>query len=62
MQQVELPLLRTAEEVATPSQLAIKKGEEIVDISESEDDFEIFSHHQLSEAPIEDSVIFHPAR
>ena len=54
MQQVVLPLLRTAEEVTTPSQPAIKEEEEIVDISESGDDFEIFSHHQLSEAPVED--------
>ena len=32
VQQVELPLLRIVNEVATPSHLAIKEEEEIVDI------------------------------
>lgn len=54
MQQVKLPFLHTTEEVATPSQPTIKEEEEIVDIFESEDKFEIFSHHQLSKAPVED--------
>lgn len=41
------PILCTAEEIATPSQSAIKEEEEIVDISESDDDFEVFSHHKF---------------
>ncbi|XP_075635439.1 peptide chain release factor PrfB1, chloroplastic-like isoform X2 [Castanea sativa] len=42
-QQVELPFHFTAEEEATPSQLAIKEEEEVVEVSDSEDDFEVFN-------------------
>ena len=44
VQQIELSFQRTAEEGATPSQLAIKEEEDIVEVSKSEDDFEVFSH------------------
>ena len=42
VQQVESSFLHTTEEVATPSQPAIKEEEEIVEVSESKDDFEVF--------------------
>ena len=45
VQQIELPFQRTVEEVATPSLLVIKEEEEVVEISESEDEFKVFSHH-----------------
>lgn len=53
VQQIELPLQCTAEEVATPS-LTVIKEEEVVEIFESEDKFKVFSHHQFPEAPAED--------
>ena len=40
---VALPFQQAAKEEATPSQPANKEKEEVVDISESEDDFEVFS-------------------
>lgn len=43
VQQVELPFHFTAEEEATPSQLAIKDEEEMVEVSDSKDDFEVFN-------------------
>ena len=51
---VALPFQRVAEEEATPSQLAIKEEEEVVDIFESEDKFKVFSCLQSSEVPAED--------
>ena len=54
LKQIELPLQRTTEEVATPSLPVIKKEEKVVKIPESEDEFEVFSHHQFLEAPAED--------
>ncbi|KAK9997119.1 hypothetical protein SO802_021805 [Lithocarpus litseifolius] len=51
---VDLPFLRTAKEAATPSQPAIKEEEEVVDISESKDDFEVFNYLQSLEVPTED--------
>ena len=45
VQQIELPLQRTVEEVATPSLLVIKEEEEVVEIFESKDEFKVFSHH-----------------
>ena len=42
VQQVESSFLHTTEEVATPSQPAIKEEEEIVEVLESKDDFEVF--------------------
>lgn len=44
VQQIELSFQRIAEEGATPSQLAIKEEEDIVEVSKSKDDFEVFSH------------------
>jgi len=42
-----LPFQHTVEEEATPSQPTIKEEEEkIVEISESEDDFEVFNQPQ----------------
>ena len=40
---VALPFQRAAEEEATPSQSTIKEGEEVVEVSDSEDDFEVFN-------------------
>lgn len=40
---VALPFQCVAEEKATASQPTIKEGEEIVEVSESEDDFEVFN-------------------
>ena len=51
---VDLPFLRTMKEAATPSQPTIKEEEEVADISESEDNFEVFSYLQSSEVPAED--------
>ena len=51
---VDLPFLRIAKEVATPSQPTIKEEEKVVDIFESKDDFEVFSYLQSSEVPAED--------
>ena len=40
---VALPFQRTAEEEATPSQPTIKEGEEVVEVSDLEEDFEVFN-------------------
>jgi len=40
---VALPFQRVAEEEATPSQPTIEEGEEVVEVSDSEDDFEVFN-------------------
>ena len=50
---VALPFQRAVEEEATPSQPAIKEEEEVVNISEFEDNFEVFSCLQSSEVPTE---------
>ena len=55
VQQIELPFQHTAEEEATPSQPTIKEEEEeIVEVSESEDDFEVFNQPQSLEVPASD--------
>ena len=43
IQQVELPFQHIAEEEATPSQPIIKKEEQVVKVSDSEDKFEVFN-------------------
>ena len=43
---VALPFQRAAEKEVTPSQPAIKEEEEIVEISKSEENFEVFSYLQ----------------
>ena len=45
VQQVVLLFQHTAEEEATPSQLAIKEEEQVVEVSDSKDDFEVFNQH-----------------
>ena len=40
---VALPLQRATEEKATPSQPMIEEGEEVVEVSDLEDDFEVFN-------------------
>ena len=49
------PLLQyKAKEKATPSQPATKKEEEVVEVLDSEDDFEVFNRSQSPEAPTSD--------
>ena len=43
VQQVVLLFQHTAKEEATPSQLAIKEEEQVVEVSDSKDDFEVFN-------------------
>lgn len=43
VQHIELPFHITAKEVSTPSQPVIKEEEEVVEVSDSEDDFEVFN-------------------
>ena len=43
IQQVELPFQRVAEEEATPSQPTIKEKEQVVEVSDFEDEFEVFN-------------------
>ena len=50
---VELSSQQAAEEKATPSQPAINEKEEVVDISEFEDDFEVFKHFPSLKVPTE---------
>lgn len=54
VQHIELPFHITAKEVSTPSQPVIKEEEEIVEVSDSEDDFEVFNRPQSPEALAED--------
>ena len=55
VQQVELPFLHAVEEEAALSQATVKEEEEeMVEISESEDDFEIFNQPLPSEPPVVD--------
>ena len=48
-----MPFQRAAEKEVTPSQPAIKEEEEIVEISESEENFEVFSYLQSSKVLVE---------
>lgn len=43
VQQVELPSQRTAKEEATPSKPALEEAKQVVKVSDSKDDFEIFN-------------------
>lgn len=52
--QVELPLQCTAEEEAITSLPVVKEEEEVVEISEFEDEFEVFNHNRFPEALAED--------
>ena len=63
VQEVKLPLQYIAEE-ATPSQPAIKEGEEeeIVEVSDFEDNFEVFDQHQSLEVPTSDFSHSPPAQ
>ena len=55
MQHIELPFQNAAKEEATPSQPTIKEEEEeIVEVSESEDDFEVFNQPRSPEVPAGD--------
>lgn len=62
VQEVDLPLQYTAEE-ATLSQLAIKEEEEeeIVEVSDSKDDFEVFNQPRSLEVPTGDLSHIPPA-
>ncbi|KAK9993761.1 hypothetical protein SO802_023464 [Lithocarpus litseifolius] len=51
----KLPFQRIAEEVATSSQPTIKEEEEVVNISESEDEFEVFNRLSTPEISAEGS-------
>lgn len=62
VQQIELPFRFTAEKEATPSQPTIKEEEEVVEISNSEDNFEVFNQPQSLEAPVGDLNHFPPAQ
>ena len=54
IQQAVLPFQHMAKEEETPSQLAIKEEEQVVEVLDSEDDFEIFNQPQSPEAPAGD--------
>ena len=54
VQQAVLLFQHTAEEEATPSQPAIKEEEQVVEVSDSKDDFEVFNQPQSPKAPTGD--------
>ena len=54
VQQAILLFQHTAEEEATPSQLAIKEEEQVVEVSDSEGGFEVFNQPQSPKAPTGD--------
>jgi len=49
IQQAELPFQHTVEEEVTHSQPAIKEEEQVVEVSDFEDDFEVFNQPQSPE-------------
>lgn len=51
---MELPFQRTVEEEATPSQPDLNEEVKIVEVSDFDDDFEVFNQLQSPEAPIGD--------
>lgn len=46
VQQIELPFYLIVEEEATPSQPVIKEEEEVVEVLDSKDNFEVFNQPQ----------------
>ena len=59
---VALPFQRAAEEEATPSQPMIEEGEEVVEVSDSEDDFEVFNRPLSPEVSTSDLSHSSPAQ
>ena len=53
---MELPSQLTAKEEATPSQPTLKEEEQVVKVSNSEDDFEVFNQPQSPEPPASDFI------
>ena len=49
-----MPIQRSTKEEATPFQPILKEEEQVVEVSDSEDDFEIFNQPQSPEAPAGD--------
>lgn len=62
VQQIELPFRFTSEEEATPSQPTIKEKEEVVEVLDSEDNFEVFNRPQSLKAPAKDFSSLPPAQ
>ena len=61
VQQALLPFQHMAEEEVTPSQLAIKDEEQVVEVLDSMDDFEVFNQPQSPKAPAGDFSHLPPA-
>jgi len=49
-----LPFQRAAEKEATPSQSTIKEEEEVIEVSDSKDNFEVFNQPLSPETPTSD--------
>nr|POE46583.1 hypothetical protein CFP56_45693 [Quercus suber] len=62
VQQAKLPFQHTTEEEATPSQPAIKEEEQVVEVLDSEDEFEVFNQPQSPKAPAGDYSHLPPAQ
>ena len=62
VQLVEIPSQYTAEEEATPFQLTIKDEEQVVEVSDFEDDFEVFNQPQSPKVPAGDFSHLPPAQ
>ena len=60
VQQVELPFQHITEEEATPSQPIIKEEEQVVEVLDSEDEFEVFNQPQCLKPPTGDFSHFPP--